>query len=71
MAEGYGLRDTTGLVDAIARRQEENLAETVGRARSPDAAVARYAREAAAWQCTQMAWLHANADVLRQGLEGA
>ena len=33
MAESYGLRDTTGLVDAVLRRQEENRAAELSRSR--------------------------------------
>jgi hypothetical protein len=68
MAESYGLQDVSGLFDAVLRRQEENLAETVARTRAPDASVVRYARAAEAWQRQQMAWLRANAAAFRASL---
>jgi Phosphotransferase enzyme family len=47
MAESYGLQDTSGLFDAVLRRQEENLAETLNRTRAQDASVVQYAQDAA------------------------
>ena len=69
MAEAYGLDDATTLFDAVLRRQAENLAETLDRTRSADAATARYAHDAATWQREQMAWLRANAAEFRASLD--
>jgi hypothetical protein len=69
MAENYGLRDMSGLFDAVLRRQEENLADTVARTRARDASVVEYARAAAAWQRLQMTWLRANAAAFRASLD--
>jgi Ser/Thr protein kinase RdoA (MazF antagonist) len=69
MAESYGLQNASGMLDAVLRRQEENLAETQARTRSQDESVARYAQDAAAWQREQMAWLRANATAFRASLD--
>jgi Ser/Thr protein kinase RdoA (MazF antagonist) len=63
LTEGYGLaaQARAGLVDAILRRQAENLAAT-------EARDTPYAREAAAWQERQIAWLRAHAAALRERL---
>jgi hypothetical protein len=68
-AESYGLQDTSGLLDAVLRRQEENLAETLVRTRAQDASVVQYAQDAAAWQRRQIAWLCANAGAFRSALD--
>jgi aminoglycoside phosphotransferase (APT) family kinase protein len=68
MAESYGLQDTSALFDAVLRRQDENLAETLARTRSTDESASRYAHYAAAWQREQMAWLRANAAEFRAAL---
>jgi hypothetical protein len=68
MAESYGLQDVSGLFDAVLRRQEDNLAETVARTRAQNASVVQYAHAAAAWQRQQMAWLRANATAFRASL---
>jgi aminoglycoside phosphotransferase (APT) family kinase protein len=68
MAESYGLPDLTGLLDAVLRRQEENLAQTLARTRARDASVVEYAQTAAAWQRRQMTWLRANAATFRAAL---
>lgn len=69
MGESYGLDDVGVLFDAVLRRQEENLAETLARTRSKEASVAGYAHEAAAWQRVQMGWLRANATEFRASFD--
>jgi Ser/Thr protein kinase RdoA (MazF antagonist) len=68
MARSYGLDDPSPLLDAVLRRQAENLDETLARTRSADAPVARYAHDAAKWQREQTAWLRANAAEFRASL---
>jgi hypothetical protein len=65
MAGGYGLRDTSTLVDAVLRRQAENHDAALARSRSADAAVAAYARASVTWQRYQIDWLRAHADEFR------
>jgi aminoglycoside phosphotransferase (APT) family kinase protein len=65
IADAYGLRSPVGVVDAVMWRQQENLAEAVGRTASGDAAVADYARASAAWQREQLAWLREHAGEFR------
>jgi aminoglycoside phosphotransferase (APT) family kinase protein len=69
MAESYGLQDVSGLFDAVLRRQQENLVETVARTRAQNASVVEYAQAAAAWQRQQLAWLRANAAAFRASLD--
>lgn len=64
MAESYGLRDTSTLVDAILRRQAENRDAALARSRSADPAVAEYARASVIWQRDQIDWVRAHADEL-------
>ena len=53
------------MLDAVLRRQEQNLQGALMRAESPDPAVAAYGRASAAWQGEQMAWLREHADAFR------
>lgn len=69
MAGGYGLTDTSPLLDAVLRRQEENHAEALVRTRSSDPSVAEYGRASAAWQARQMAWLRDHANEFRAVLD--
>ena len=68
MADAYGLPDTSVLLDAVLRRQEENLADALARSRSADPAVAEYGRASATWQREQMAWLREHTDAFRAAL---
>jgi hypothetical protein len=68
MAESYGIRSASGLLDAVLHRQEENLDETQVRMLSQDESIARYAQGAAAWQSEQLAWLRTNAAAFRAAL---
>jgi hypothetical protein len=69
MAESYGLNDLGALFDAVLRRQDENLADTLVRTRSHDGSVTRYAHYAAAWQREQIAWLRDHAAEFRASLD--
>jgi Ser/Thr protein kinase RdoA (MazF antagonist) len=62
MADAYGLPDSSLILDAVTRRQEENLQAAVARTRSSEPAVADYGRASAAWQRQQSAWLREHAD---------
>lgn len=68
MADAFGLADNSRLLDAVLRRQEENLQAAVLRGRSPAPAVAEYGRASAAWQREQMAWLREHLEEFRAGL---
>jgi len=68
MADAYGLVDTASLLDAVLRRQEENLQAAVLRSRSPAPAVAEYGRASAAWQREQVAWLREHLEEFRAEL---
>lgn len=68
MADAYGPNNTTDLLDAVMRRQEDNLTDALTRTTSADLAVADYAHASAAWQRDQMAWLRDNAAVFRAAL---
>ncbi len=68
MVDAYGLPDPSVLLDALLRRQEENLAAALTRSRSLDPAVADYGRLSATWQRQQMAWLCEHADAFRAAL---
>lgn len=57
MASAYGLRDSSLLLDAVLRRQDENLEDALRRSRSSDARIAANGRASAAWQREQMTWL--------------
>jgi thiamine kinase-like enzyme len=69
MAESYGLNDTSTVIDAVLRRQEESVDAALLRANSPEPDVAEYARASAAWQREQIDWLSANAAEFRSALD--
>lgn len=68
MASAYGLRDNSRLLDAVLRRQDENLADALTRSRSRDAGVAAYGHASAAWQREQMTWLRDHIGEFRAAL---
>ena len=65
MAENYGVSDTSALVDAVLRRQEENRDAALARSRSANPAVAEYGRVSDAWQGEQIEWLRSHANEFR------
>lgn len=67
LADAYGLAETSLLLDAVLRRQEENLEDALVRSRSPDPAVSEYGRASARWQGEQVAWLRLHVDEFRTG----
>jgi hypothetical protein len=70
MADAYGI-GRAGLVEAIARRQTENLADALARSHSGDPAVCAYAEASAAWQRGEMAWLASVGGQLQDALLAA
>ncbi|MGI8594511.1 MAG: phosphotransferase [Solirubrobacteraceae bacterium] len=62
--EAYGSEQRVVLIDAVARRQRENLQAVRSRGRSDDPAVADYARSSIEWHRREMAWLAEHRDEL-------
>jgi hypothetical protein len=69
MADAYGLRSASGLIDAVIARQRGNIADAEVRTRSADPAVAEYARASVSWQSEQSAWLQQHAAAFRSVAE--
>ena len=65
MGDAYGLSGGSTLLDALLRRQDENLEAALARSASSDRRVAEYAHASAAWQREQMGWLRAHLDEFR------
>ena len=71
MASAYGLRDSALLLDAVLRRQDENLEDALARSGSSEPGVAAYGRASAAWQREQMTWLRDHVGEFRAALRRA
>lgn len=71
MADAYGLKDSSLLLDAVLRRQGENLQAAHARSTSSDSATAEYGRASAAWQRGQMAWLREHVPEFRAAVAGS